>query len=154
MMKKTLVLIVIALFSVFNCVQAADIEARTGIMGGDVWGLHAGAYINFPQSTLFSIQTGVLLHTANRSAIGNSDTWDIDFNIPVYASFHIPLKEKANLRLNGGAYFGTGPEVQVGATAEVGVEMKRVFVGVNFFQNCINEQEFLFGLSVGYKFKL
>ena len=74
MMKKTLVLIVIALFSVFNCVQAADIEARTGIMGGDVWGLHAGAYINFPQSTLFSIQTGVLLHTANRSAIGNSDT--------------------------------------------------------------------------------
>ena len=31
-MKKTLVLIVIALFSVFNCVQAADIEARTGIM--------------------------------------------------------------------------------------------------------------------------
>ena len=50
--------------------------------------------------------------------------------------------------------FGTGPEVQVGATAEVGVEMKRVFVGVNCFQNCINEQEFLFGLSVGYKFKL
>ena len=103
MMKKSLVLIVIALFSAFNHVQAADIEARTGIMGGDVWGLHAGAYINFPQSALFSIQTGVLLHTANRSAIGNSNTWDIDFNIPVYASFHIPLREKANLRLNGGA---------------------------------------------------
>ena len=151
-MKKLFVLLILLLF--FGRSQATDIEARTGILGGDGWGLQTGAYINFPQSTLFSIQTGVLLHTANRSAIGNSDTWDIDFNIPVYASFHIPLKEKANLRLNGGVYFGTGPEVQVGATAEVGVEMKRVFVGVNCFQNCINEQEFLFGLSVGYKFKL
>ena len=151
-MKKLFVLLILLLF--FGRSQATDIEARTGILGGDGWGLQTGAYINFPQSTLFSIQTGVLLHTANRSAIGNSDTWDIDFNIPVYASFHIPLKEKANLRLNGGAYFGTGPEVQVGATAEVGVEMKRVFVGVNCFQNCINEQEFLFGVSVGYKFKL
>ena len=151
-MKKLFVLLILLLF--FGRSQATDIEARTGILGGDGWGLQIGAYINFPQSTLFSIQTGVLLHTANRSAIGNSDTWDIDFNIPVYASFHIPLKEKANLRLNGGAYFGTGPEVQVGATAEVSVEMKRVFVGVNCFQNCINEQEFLFGLYVGYKFKL
>lgn len=153
-MKKTLVLIGIALSSDFNSTYAADIEARTGILGGDVWGLHAGAYINFPQSSLFSIQTGVLLHTANRGAIGNSNTWDIDFNVPLYASFHIPLKEKANLRLNGGAYFGTGPQVQLGATAEVGVEVKRAFVGVNCFQNCINEQEFLFGISVGYKFKL
>ena len=151
-MKKLFVLLILLLF--FGRSQATDIEARTGILGGDGWGLQTGAYINFPQSALFSIQTGVLLHTANRSAIGNSDTWDIDFNIPVYASFHIPLREKANLRLNGGAYFGTGSEVQVGATAEVGVEMKRVFVGVNCFQNCINEQEFLFGVSVGYKFKL
>lgn len=151
---KRLFLLIGFILSFLGKIHATDIEARTGIMGGDVWGLHAGAYINFPQSSLFSIQTGVLLHTANRGAIGNSNTWDIDFNIPVYASFHIPLKEKANLRLNGGAYFGTGPQIQVGATAEVGVEVKRVFVGVNCFQNCINEQEFLFGISVGYKFKL
>lgn len=65
MMRRTLVLMGIILSSVFSHVQAADIEARTGIMGGDVWGLHAGAYINFPQSKLFSIQTGLLLHTAN-----------------------------------------------------------------------------------------
>lgn len=151
---KRLFLLIGFILSFLGKTHATDIEARTGILGGDVWGLHAGAYINFPQSSLFSIQTGVLLHTANRGAIGNSNTWDIDFNIPVYASFHIPLKEKANLRLNGGAYFGTGPQVQVGATAEVGVEVKRAFVGVNCFQNCINEQEFLFGISVGYKFKL
>ncbi len=139
---------------VFSHLQAADIEARTGIMGGDVWGLHAGAYINFPQSSLFSIQTGLLLHTANQWTVRNADTWDIDLNVPVYASFHLPLSEKANLRLNGGAYIGTGHELQVGATADVGVEVKRLFVGVNCFQNCINSQEFLFGVSVGYKFHL
>ena len=44
MMRRTLVLMGIILSSVFSHVQAADIEARTGIMGGDVWGLHAGAY--------------------------------------------------------------------------------------------------------------
>lgn len=153
-MKTKLVLMGIILSSFFSHVQAIDIEARTGIMGGDVWGLHAGAYINFPQSKLFSIQTGLLLHTANRGGIRNSDTWGIDLNVPVYASFHIPLSEKANLRLNGGAYWGTGSALQVGAAAEAGVEVKRVFVGVNCFQNCINEQELLFGISVGYKFNL
>lgn len=153
-MKKTLVLLGILLSSVFSQVQAADIEARAGILGGDVFGLQAGAYINFPQSKLFSIQTGLLLHTANQWTIRSSDTWDIDLNVPVYASFHIPLSEKTNLRLNGGAYIGTGNTLQVGATADVGVEVKRLFVGVNYFQNCINEQEFLFGVSVGYKFAL
>lgn len=153
-MKKTLVLLGILLSSVFSQVQAADIEARAGILGGDVFGLQAGAYINFPQSKLFSIQTGLLLHTANQWTIRSSDTWDIDLNVPVYASFHIPLSEKTNLRLNGGAYIGTGNTLQVGATADVGVEIKRLFVGVNCFQNCINEQEFLFGVSVGYKFAL
>lgn len=152
-MKKTLVLMGFILSSIFSQVQAADIEARTGIMGGDVWGLHAGAYINFPQSKLFSIQTGLLFHTANESAIFNS-TWGIDLNIPVYASFHIPLSEKTNLRLNGGAYIGTGNSWQIGATADVGVEVKRLFVGVSCFQNCINNQEFLLGISVGYKFHL
>lgn len=153
-MKKTLVLLGILLSSVFSQVQAADIEARTGILGGDVFGLQAEAYINFPQSKLFSIQTGLLLHTANQWTFRRSDSWDIDLNIPVYASFHIPLSEKTNLRLNGGAYIGTGNTLQVGATADVGIEVKRLFVGVNCFQNCINEQEFLFGVSVGYKFAL
>ena len=75
-------------------------------------------------------------------------------NVPVYVSFHIPLSEKTNLRLNGGAYVGTGHTMQLGATADVGVEVKRMFVGVNCFQNCINTQEILFGVSLGYKFHL
>ena len=66
----------------------------------------------------------------------------------------INISKKTNLRLNGGAYWGTGPKMQLGATAEAGVEVKRLFIGANCFQNCINEQEFLFGVSVGYKFQL
>lgn len=151
---KRILFLICSVLSLFTNVQAADIEARTGIMGGDVWGLHAGGYINFPQSKLFSIQTGVLLHTSNVPAVKYSDVWDIDVNVPVYASFHIPLSEKTNLRLNGGAYVGTGHTMQLGATADIGVEVKRLFVGVNCFQNCINSQEFLFGVSVGYKFHL
>ena len=88
-MKRILLLIGFVL-SLFTSAQAADIEARTGVMGGDVWGLHAGAYINFPQSKLFSIQTGFLLHTANQWIGKKSDMWDIDVNVPVYVSFHIP----------------------------------------------------------------
>ena len=61
-MKKLFVLLILLLF--FGRSQATDIEARTGILGGDGWGLQTGAYINFPQSRLFSIQTGLLLHTA------------------------------------------------------------------------------------------
>lgn len=152
-MKKRLVLLGIILSSVFNYIQATDIEARTGIMGGDVFGLQTGVYINFPQSKLFSVQTGLLFQTASQ-LFRNADTWDIDLNIPVYASFHIPLNEKVNLRLNGGAYFGLERELHLGATADIGVEVKRLFVGINCFQNCINSQGFLFGASVGYKFHL
>lgn len=112
-MKRILLLIGFVL-SLFTSAQAADIEARTGVMGGDVWGLHAGAYINFPQSKLFSIQTGFLLHTANQWIGKKSDMWDIDVNVPVYVSFHIPLSEKTNLRLNGGAYVGTGHTINWG----------------------------------------
>lgn len=152
-MKKRLVLLGIILSSVFNYIQATDIEVRTGIMGGDVFGLQTGAYINFPQSKLFSVQTGLLFQTASQ-LFRNADTWDIDLNIPVYASFHIPLNEKVNLRLSGGAYLGLERELHLGATADIGVEIKRLYVGINCFQNCINSQGFLLGASVGYKFHL
>ena len=75
-MKKLFVLLILLLF--FGRSQATDIESRTGILGGDGWGLQTGAYINFPQSRLFSIQTGLLLHTAGNS-FSYGDDWNIDF---------------------------------------------------------------------------
>ena len=47
-MKKLFVLLILLLS--FGRSQAADIEARTGILGGDGWGLQTGEYINFTQS--------------------------------------------------------------------------------------------------------
>ena len=113
-MKKLFVLLILLLF--FGRSQATDIEARTGILGGD--------------------------------------DWNIDFFVPVYASFHIPLSDKVNLRLNAGAYTGSGEYWNLGATAAAGIEVKRFYVGVNYFQNCVNDRDLKLGLSVGYKFTL
>ena len=82
------------------------------------------------------------------------DDWNIDFFVPVYASFHIPLSDKVNLRLNAGAYTGSGEYWNLGATAAAGIEVKRFYVGVNYFQNCVNDRDLKLGLSVGYKFTL
>ena len=57
-MKKLFVLLILLLF--FGRSQATDIEARTGILGGDGWGLQTGAYINFPQSRLFFYTNGIV----------------------------------------------------------------------------------------------
>ena len=38
--------------------------------------------------------------------------------------------------------------------AAVGIEVKRFYVGVNYFQNCVNDRDLKLGLSVGYKFTL
>ena len=93
------------------------------------------------------------MHTAGNS-FSYGDDWNIDFFVPVYASFHIPLSDKVNLRLNAGVYTGTGEYWNLGATAEAGIEVKRFYVGVNYFQNCVNDRDLKLGLSVGYKFTL
>lgn len=93
----------------------------------------------------------MLLHTAGNS-FSYGDDWNIDFFVPVYASFHIPLSDKVNLRLNAGAYTGSGEYWNLGATAAAGIEVKRFYVGVNYFQNCVNDRDLKLGLSVGYKF--
>ena len=55
-----------------------------------------------------------------------------------------------NLRLNAGAYTGSGEYWNLGATAAAGIEVKRFYVGVNYFQNCVNDRDLNLGLSVGY----
>lgn len=150
-MRKLFILLLLII--TFGQIRATDIEARSGIVFGDVWGLQTSAYVSFPQSSLFSIQTGLLLHTAGYS-FSWGDDWNIACYVPVYASFHIPVNDKMNLRLNAGAFGGVSNDLHLGGTAEVGVEMKNFYVGVNYFQNCINDQDLQLGLSIGYKFTL
>ena len=49
-------------------------------------GASDGGVYKLSTITLFSIQTGLLLHTAGNS-FSYGDDWNIDFFVPVYASF-------------------------------------------------------------------
>ena len=51
----------------------------------------------------------------------------------MYASFHIPLSDKVNLRLNAGAYTGSGEYWNLGATAAAGIEVKKILCGSELF---------------------
>lgn len=138
-------------FVSISSLQAIEIQGRAGISNRDWWGLHIGAFTRIPVSGVFSIQPGALLHTAERHASWG-DAWNINLDIPVYASFRIPLSGSVNLRLNAGPYVGIGDYWHFGISEEAGLEWKRYFVGGACFQNCINEKEFSFNLSFGYRF--
>lgn len=74
--------------------------------------------------------------------------------VPVFASFRFPLNEKLNLRTDIGPYLGVGDEVHLGGAAEVGVEIRKWYVGAGYFQNAVRDSDYQFNLSVGYKFVL
>lgn len=150
-MKKVLLLLV--LLSAFQCMKAIELEPRMGIGHVNNWGLHVGAYVSFPRSDLFAIQTGALLNTGN--SMIKHERWDIGINIPVYASFRIPVSDAAKVRLNVGPYVGVASQTaHLGLSAEAGVEFKRIYLGVGCFQNCVDGQDTTLNLSVGYKFEL
>lgn len=153
-MKKILLLLL--LLPAFHCVKAIELEPRTGFSNVHNWGLHMGAYVSFPTSDLFAIQTGALLYTG--TFVDNYRVWNIGLNIPVYASFRIPVSNTAKIRLNAGPYIGlaqqNGQDGHLGVSAEAGVEFHRIYIGAGCFQNCFNEQETQLNLSVGYKFAL
>lgn len=154
MMKKSVLLIIVLVTFFVQRSYAVEIEARTGISSSGTTGLHAGAYVNFPQSELFSIQTGLMLHTVNGYIFPKYRDFKLNIFAPVYASFHLPVSEKAKIRLNAGAYVGTGYRVQAGPTAEVGVELKRFFIGAHYFQSCVDFTDNQLGLTFGYSFSL
>lgn len=149
--KKRTFIIVLSMLSLFSSLRAVEIEGRVGFSLADMWGLHIGAYTRIPVSGSFAIQTGLLLHTSEWE--GNArDNWNIGVNIPVYASFSLPMGESAKLRLNVGPYVGAGNSLRLGATGEAGVEWKRYYIGLACFQNCVNDQITQGNLSFGYRF--
>lgn len=81
-MKRILFLIGFILL-LFTSAQAADIEARTGVMGGDVWGLHMGALVSFRVSDIFYFQPGVLVNTVSGEYNKPGD-WNFGMDIPSY----------------------------------------------------------------------
>lgn len=57
-MKKLFVLLILLLF--FGRSQATDIEARTGILGGDGWGLQTGGVYKLSTITVVFYTNGIV----------------------------------------------------------------------------------------------
>lgn len=153
-MKRSVVLYSLLLSLCFiPSLGAAEIEGRGGLSNQNWWGLHLGAYVRVPLSERFAIQTGGLLHTADRQPYWG-DFWNISLAIPVYGSFRVPLNESLNLRLGVGPYFETGCDWGLGVSGEAGLEWKRYFAGVAYFQDCVKSsyKDEGFHLSFGYRF--
>lgn len=151
-MMKQVFLILFAVLSI-QLVKSIELEPRAGIGGVYEWGLHAGAYVSFPVSNVFAIQTGGLLYSGDNWK-NSSSKWNIGLNIPVYASFRLPVSQTTNIRLSAGPYVGIASLGQLGFSAETGVEVKKVYIGAAIFQNCLNKKDTQVGISVGYKFAL
>lgn len=157
-MRKSLILLLIFLASshsyASNGIEGIELEGRTGISASGIWGLHTGAYLGVPLSSLFAIRPALLLHTVEWCSYRPADGWRIGLIVPVYGSFRFPLSEKTNLRTDIGPYFGVGDDAHLGGAAEVGVEIRRFYIGVGYFQNAIGNSDNQLNFSVGYQFVL
>lgn len=149
---------IISLFVFTFCVlmvQAKDIEMepRIGVTSAATnsfdMGFHIGGMLSFGLSGRFAIQPGVLMNV-----VKTEDTYDnIGVAIPVYASWRVPVK-KVNLRLNAGPYMEFKGDTNVGVSLEAGVEYKRFYAGMAYFQDILSPRSVLLNLSFGYKFKV
>lgn len=156
-MKKVCLIFLIALIVPVLHVKAIELEPRAGVSyAPNVLGLHIGAFASFQLMEKFFIQPGILLNTVGSGTLDDSlDQWKIGLNIPVYASFRLPVNETTHIRLNVGPYVGAAASLlSLGATGEVGVEIKKIYIGAAYFQNCINGAGAQLNLSVAYKFVL
>ncbi|RHJ94057.1 hypothetical protein [Parabacteroides bouchesdurhonensis] len=151
MMIKTL-LILLAILSI-QLVKAVELEPRIGLSCSHKWGLQTGALLGFKVTDKFFIQPGVLLYSGDYWK-RNTSKWDMGFNIPVYASFRLPVSEVTKIRLNAGPYLGIASLGRLGVSAEAGIDIKKVFVGIAVFQNCITDKNTQLGASIGYRFSL
>lgn len=129
--------------------KTPNVELRSGFSMGNRWGVHAGVYVDFPQSHLFSLQTGVLF-----SSISKWEQAAFQFYVPVYASFHFPLSSVTKVRVSGGAYGGAGVGMNAGPTMDIGIEWKNFTFNTFGFLDCTSNSAHHAGISLGYKIDL
>lgn len=153
-MKRFNLIVILLLFTWFcQPMKAVEWEARTGISYAGIWGLHTEALVGFPISDFFQIRPGILLHTVHKKDIGYDTKFRIGVNVPVYASFRIPLGEICKLRLEVGPYVGAEKSnLHLGASTGLAFERSHWSWGVSYFGNCVNNKTQQLHLSVGYNF--
>ena len=132
-----------------------QIEPRVGFSVGKAnnpsaaFGVNLGGQLSIPVVQRFSIDPGISLILMKDNHINLNSLL-----IPVYASYQIPIKQ-VNLDLKAGPCAHFINSVDVGASAEIGVEYKKWVVAVNGYLNFINgDNPHVLSLSVGYKFSL
>lgn len=134
-------------------VGAVELEPRAGVAVCHKWGFHVGASAAFPVVEKLFIQPGAFLYALALERYRKND-WTIGVNVPVYASLRFPVSRVTQVRLNAGPYVGLGSDIQFGPSAEAGVEFKKIYVGIGYFQDCLNDKDYMLNLSVGYRFTL
>lgn len=132
---------------------AVELEPRAGVAVCHKWGFHVGTSAAFPVIEKLFIQPGVFLYALAPERF-RKDDWDIGVNVPVYASFRFPVSRVTQIRLNAGPYIGLDDDIQFGPSAEAGVEFKKIYLGIGYFQDCLNDKDYMLNLSVGYRFSL
>lgn len=151
MVRKFICLFFLLLGSVLIQARGIEVEPRVGVVLSTYpdLGFHLGGVASFGLSKQFAIQPGVLMNVVKT----DETTQNFGVLIPVYASWRIPVK-KINLRLNAGPYVEFKNVTNAGVSLEAGVEYKRFYTGVGYFQDLTLPRSVLLNLSFGYKFKV
>lgn len=153
-MKKLFILLLLFIvFSNQQSIRAVELEARAGASYSNIWGFHAGAFTAFHVADKFFLQPGVIFNSANDySHKGN--LWRLGLDIPVYASWRIPVNDAVRIRLNAGPFIGVISDFSFGTAVEAGIEYHKYYMGVSWQENFVNQNFTRLNFSVGYKFVL
>lgn len=151
---KNVLLLMLLLCTVGNA-KTIDLEPRVGASYTRHWGIHIGALASYSLSNTFYSQPGVLIHTVGGSdrdqRIGN---WKLGLDVPLYAPFRMPLNDVTKIRLNAGPYLGWSSRMNLGTAVETGAEFRKMYVGISWLQNFVNQNCARLHFSIGYKFAL
>lgn len=154
-MKRVLLLsvLMILLCTVGNA-KDIELEPRAGVSyTTSIWGIHAGALMSLQLSDKFYFQPGFLINTVSEFSY-KANGWKLGLDIPLYASFRVPVSNAAKLRFNAGPFVGISSRISMGTAVETGVEYRKYYIGASWFQNFVDQNCARLNLSVGYKFAL
>ena len=110
-MKSVLLLsvLMILLCTVGNA-KDIELEPRAGVSyTTSIWGIHAGALMSLQLSDKFYFQPGFLINTVSEFFY-KANGWKLGLDIPLYASFRVPVSNAAKLRFNAGPFVGISSE--------------------------------------------
>lgn len=154
MNKNRLLYVIILLFISIVCFsqkKAIEFQPYAGFVYDKNFGVQMGGDLSYPITKYFYIQSGLLFYN-ERGVEGRNPKWKIAINLPVFASFRFPVCDNLKIRINAGPYGGIASVGQFGCAVGIGFEMKNIYLGTTYYQNCITDKNSQIGLLMGYRF--